>query len=463
MRRLWSATLLVPLFACGAPPHSSLSPSATASGTSASGDASAVPVVFLEDDYARAEKTAKEQGKLVFVDVWAPWCHTCLAMKHGVLDSPEVGRHAKPFVFVSLDSDKDENVEFLARVPLKVWPTFFVVDPTSKSVVAMYGGSMSVAELDAFLEGAVSAHAGTGAEAELSKMLASAHDAFAAKDYAGAARLYDTASKKPWSRRNEALIGAMRALSAAHDTPGCGAFGVAHLTDVTGSSSQADFVDALRSCAESSTDIDAKRHIEDVTLDRLRALAASFPEGASIDDHADLLAMLADAESAAGHASAAREAHEKRIAILEAAAHKAGSPEAARVFDYERMGSYLALGRGDDAVKLFEGRVKDFPDSYEAWARLASTLHTLGRDKDALPAVDKAVILAYGPRRLRYMGLRADIQAGLGNFDGAVMTLEEELRRAKELPPGQYDETRVKEAENALDKARQARDTTRGH
>jgi tetratricopeptide (TPR) repeat protein len=460
MRRLICAVLFAPLFACSAAPRSSSEPSATP--TSAHTEGPAAPVTFIEDDYARAEKTAKEQGKLVFVDVWAPWCHTCLSMKHGVLDSPEVGRHAKPFVFVSLDGDKDENVEFLARVPLKAWPTFFVLDPTSKSVVAMYGGSLSVAELGAFLDGAASAHAGTGAEAELAKTLVSAHDAFAAKDYAGAARLYDAASKKPWSRRNEALIGAMRALSTAHDTPGCGAFGIAHLSDVTGASSQADFVDALRGCAESSTDIDAKKHIEDVTLERLRALAASFPEGASVDDRADLLAMLADAETSAGHASAARGAHEKRIAILEEAAQKAGSPEGARVFDYERMGSYLALGRGDEAVKLFEGRVKDFPDSYEAWARLASTLHTLGRDKDALPAVDKAVTLAYGPRRLRYMGLRADIQAGLGNLDGAVMTLEEELRRAKELPPGQYDEARVKEAENALDKAKQARDTTRG-
>ena len=417
--------------------------------------------MFLEDDYGRAEATAKTAGKLLFVDVWAPWCHTCLAMKHGVLDAPIVAAHGSGFVFASLDGDKDENAEFLGRYPIKVWPTLFAIDPVSRSVVAMYGGSLSAPELAAFLDEANAARKASGADSDLAKALGAAHAAFASKDFAGAAKLYATAAARPWARRNEALIGAMRALTSAHDFPGCGSFGLAHLGDVTGSSSPPDFVDDLRTCAEQSTDIDLKKRIEDITLERLRGLGAHPPEGASIDDRADLLAMLADAEADAGNKGAARTAEEQRLAILEDAAAKAGSPEAARVFDYERMGTYLALGRGDDAVKLFEGRVRDFPDSYEAWARLASTLHAISRDKEALPALEKAITLAYGPRKLRYLGLRAEIQSALGDLDGAVASLEEEVRGAKALPPGQLDEARTKDAEARLARATEARSATK--
>ena len=442
--------------ACASPPP--VSPALSASTVAV---APASPIVFLEDDYASAETKAKTEGKLVFVDVWAPWCHTCLSMKHGVLDSPVVASHGSGFVFASLDGDKDENAEFLARYPVKVWPTLFAIDPVTRDAVAMYGGSLSATELAGFLDQAQAAHSSSGPDPDLAKALAAAHAAFSSKNLAEAERLYTAAAARPWARRNEALIGAMRAFSAAKDFPACGAFGLAHLRDVSGTSSPADFVDDLRTCAQQSTDLDLKERIESLTLERLRALADQAHEGASVDDRADLLDMLADAEAKAGNKTRARAAEELRVSILEEAATKAGSPEGSRVFDYERMGAYLALGRGEDAVKLFEGRVHDFPDSYEAWARLASTLHAVGRDKDALAAVEKAVTLAYGPRKLRYLGLRAEIQRGLGDLDGAVASLEEEVRGAKALPTGQRDDARIEDAEGRLARAKEARAATK--
>ncbi len=448
-RHLFMAAAL--LVACSAtPPSSQPSASLSTDPPVATG-----PLVFLEDDVTRAETQAKTDGKLLFVDVWAPWCHTCLAMKHGVFDAPDVAAHGGGFVFASLDGDKDENAAFLGRYPIRVWPTLFVIDPVTRNVVAMYGGSLSVPELAAFLDNARDAHRGKGADADLQRALEAAHAAFAAKDYTTAEKRYEDAAARPWARRSEALIGAMRAFESAKNFPGCGAFGVAHLADVTGASSQADFVDDLRTCAEQSTDIDAKKRILDMTLTRLRTLADHMPDTASVDDRADLLAMLAEAEGTGS--PGAHAAQERRAALLDGAAAKAGSPDDARVFDYERMGAYLALGRGDDAVKLFEGRVRDFPDSYEAWARLASTLHAVGRDKDAVPAVEKAIALAYGPRKLRYLGLRAEIANSLGDFDAAVAALEDELKGAKALPPGQFDDDRVKDAEGQLAKAKEAR------
>ncbi|MFO0616011.1 MAG: thioredoxin family protein [Polyangiaceae bacterium] len=459
-----SCALAVALLGCSEPPRGPAVPagsSAPAPTTSAS--AAAPPrgplgvATFVEDDYARAEAQAKAEGKLLFVDVWAPWCHTCLAMKHGVFDAPALGAHAASFVFASLDGDREENAAFVAAHPLRVWPTFFVVDPTSRGIVALYGGSLSLDELERFLDDAWVAHAGVGGPfADEAKAIAEAHEAFAGKKYERAAELYTTASASEWPRRTEALLGAMYSMQSAKAFARCGSFGVQHLGDVRGASSQADFIAILRGCAEKATDIDARKSILSTTLERLRALAAHFPEGASVDDQADLLDMLADAEHDAGDDAAARRTHEARLALLEGAAKSAGSSEAARVFDYARMGSLLALDRGAEAETLFLGRVKEFPDSYEAWARLASTQHTLGKDKPALGSIDRAIELSYGPRKLRYMVLKAEIQTALGDLSGARATVEAEIAAHAGLPAGQFDQAKLDDAKARLQHAIEA-------
>lgn len=447
------------LGACGEPSATPLTPTGSVSASSAASASAPTPTpprgspgvaVFVEDDYAKAEAQAKTEGKLLFVDVWAPWCHTCLAMQNGVFDAPALGAHGAGYVFASLDGDREENAAFVGAHPLRVWPTFFVVDPTTRGIVALYGGSLSLAELEKFLDEAWVTHAGGGAFASEASALADGHAAFAKKDYAAAADKYVAAAKPEWPRRTEALLGAMYALSSAKAFAKCGTFGVEHLADVRGASSQADFVAILRGCAEKSTDIDAKKAILEATLARLRALAANPPEGASVDDQADLLDMLAEAEAAAGNKDAAKKTHERRLALLEGAAKAAGSSEAARVFDYARMGSLFALDRGKDAEALFLGRVKEFPDSYEAWARLASSQHNLGKDKDALASIEKAIALSYGPRRLRYMVVKAEIQAALGDLAGARATVEQEVAAHEKLPPGQFDQARLEDAKARL-------------
>lgn len=452
---------------CGEPRAVAASPSAVTSDAPAPSPASAPTVAprgprgvatFIEDDYARAEAQALAEGKLLFVDVWAPWCHTCLAMQNGVFDAPELGALGKSFVFASLDGDREENAAFVGAHPLRVWPTFFVLDPATKAIVALYGGSLSLHELERFLDGAYEARSGVaaGVNGPESKALAEAHAAFAAKDYALAAERYTAAAATSWSRRTEALLGGMYALSSGKQFPQCGAFGTKHLEDVKGASSEADFVAILRGCAEKSTDLGARKAIFELTLARLRALADAPPVGSSVDDRADLLDMLADAELAANDKASARKTHERRLALLEGAAKSAGSPEAARVFDYARMGSLFALDRGAEAEALFLGRVQEFPDSYEAWARLASSQHNLGKDKEALASADKAIGFAYGPRRLRYMVLKAEIQSALGDLAGARATIEAEVAGQEKLPKGQYDAARVEEAKARLQVALEA-------
>ena len=67
MRIPASCLLLLGLVAC------------TAANTNAPADAAHAgsPLPFIEDDYSRALAEAKAKGLPLFVDVWAPCCHTC--------------------------------------------------------------------------------------------------------------------------------------------------------------------------------------------------------------------------------------------------------------------------------------------------------------------------------------------------------------------------------------------------
>ena len=74
-------------------------------------------LIFVEDDFEAARNRAKTEGKLLFVDGWAPWCHTCLSMQREVLTRAELRPMQDHYVFAALDTDRDENAEFTGRFP----------------------------------------------------------------------------------------------------------------------------------------------------------------------------------------------------------------------------------------------------------------------------------------------------------------------------------------------------------
>jgi glycine/D-amino acid oxidase-like deaminating enzyme len=61
-------------------------------------------VTILEDDYAAALGKAKARGVLLFVDGWAPWCHSCVFFREHVLPNASLGDLADRYVFASIDT-----------------------------------------------------------------------------------------------------------------------------------------------------------------------------------------------------------------------------------------------------------------------------------------------------------------------------------------------------------------------
>ena len=405
----------------------------------------------MHDDVDAAFARAKDSGKVVFVDGWAPWCHTCLSMQRDVLQDPALRSYEDRVVFAAVDTDKPAAAPFVARFPLKVWPTFFVIDPANDQVLALHGGSLSWPELRAFLDEALLSRDPARAADPQVKALLAGHQASTKKEHAAAAGFYVDAAGLPGSRSAEATIAAMRSYAAGNDDAGCITFGLRSLNTLQTSSSSSDLVAYLLSCAGHLKDGDPhKAPALTAARARLEQLTTTTPAGASVDDRADTLALLADAAKDQGDLAAHAAAHVKRLALLEADANSHADVDDARVHDYARMNSYLALGRGDDAVNLLRKRTQQLPDSYEAWARLASALHQLKRHDEARPAAQRAIELSYGPRRLRYRTLLADIEQARTDPAGERAAVQALVDDAASLPPGQRDDAAVDAARQRL-------------
>lgn len=395
----------------------------------------------MNDDLPAALARARREKKLVFVDAWAPWCHTCLSMKHFVLDEPSLTRFESDIVFVAIDTDREQNAAFVERYAIDVWPTLYVLEPSKGEVVGYWPGAASLRELEHFLEDAVALHAMSASAGGLRPGSADAHllDArrhMSAERHRQAATSYEAAVKAApaeWKRRSEALFGWLKALHHSGQAKPCVNVGEKYAREVQGAALPADFARYWFSCAKGIKVPAAQSAVRKAALARMTELVESPPPDASYDDRADALEILADALETLGRKPEVRTVHEKRAALLERAAREAPSPQAAATYDYARAVTYRALGQPEKAVEMLQARVRELPDSYEPAARLASVLYAMRRNQEALEAVDKALTHAYGPRRLRYLELKANIQRALGDRAGQIATLEQEVAGWKEL------------------------------
>jgi tetratricopeptide (TPR) repeat protein len=413
---------------------------------------------FVEDDLAGATARARKEGKALFVDVWAPWCHTCLSMKRYVLTDPSLLPLAEKAVFVSLDSDRPSSAAFLERHAVKVWPTFYVLDPTADRVVGYWPGGASVGEIRALVDEAVrQARHAEGETSVASAHFAAAREAQAAGDVKRAAAEYQDAlrhASNEWPDRSATLLGLIQSLYGAKAWYPCVEIGMGYgPRDVHGAALPTDFAFYLLQCAAHIPDGVYQSQARASANTQLRNLVDHPPPDASTDDRADTLDNLAEGLTAAGDLEGAKKAQEARLALLEQAAREAPTPELASTYDYGRATAYAALGRGDEAVRMLEERRRQFPDSYEPVARLADVLTKLGRPREALAAADRAIALAYGPRRLRYVKLRAELLGKLGDPAGELAALRDEVAGYEGLAPGQQNPEKLADARRRLDEA----------
>ncbi|MCZ2472013.1 DUF255 domain-containing protein [Aquirufa ecclesiirivi] len=88
-------------------------------------------------NFNTAVATAKQQNKLLFMEVYAPDCHICNAFK-GTFAQPQVGAlYNAKFVNFQLDIRNPENQKLLKKLKITInaTPTFIFMDPTSLQIV----------------------------------------------------------------------------------------------------------------------------------------------------------------------------------------------------------------------------------------------------------------------------------------------------------------------------------------
>lgn len=365
----------------------------------------------IADDVPAALVRARRENKpAVVVDVWAPWCHTCLSMKHFVLPDPALNAVFERAVFATVDSDREANAPFMERYAVHAWPTFFVLDAKTGKLLGMWEGAASVEELRDTVTYAIDSVDAT--PGSLLALMMSGQQALARADDVQASRHYRAALRRggsAWARRSEALFGWIRAEQRQGHVGKCAQIGVEHVDEVVGAAVPTDFVWVMMSCGEVVRDKVLARRTFAAARARLKRHVRRPPASASVDDRSDALSLYASVLRRDGNREAARRVRREQLALLEEAAAGAPTPAMAATFDYARLGAYLALGQGKRAVKMLRRRVEQLPGSYEPRARLAQALRSLGRTEAALAAIDGAVQLAYGPRRIRYLDMRADL------------------------------------------------------
>lgn len=381
-------------------------------------------------------------------------------MREFVFPDPSLTSRAGQFVWLAINIEDEKNAPFLVKFPGEAVPTFAVLDPANESVAVRQVGSMTVAQLHAFLDTARIAVAGSGGSGrQADESLRAADQHYGARRYAEAAAAYRLALGQapadwaPYGRAVEALLFSYQQ-TEAHDRcvelarsalPRLGVTPSGLIAAVAGLDCALGLKDDApdKAAQVAALEAEARRIVADPKL----AVAADDVSGAYI--------TLLDARRKAKDEAGARRTNEEWIAYLEGAAARAQTPGQRTVYDSHRVSAYLELGQPQRAIPMLEASEKDFPDDYNPPARLAAAYQAMKEWDKAVAAADRALARIYGPRKLRVLEIKADALKGKGDVVGARRTIEEAVAFAEALPAGQRSDARVAGLRKKLDSLRE--------
>ena len=411
-----------------------LAPALGASAPAPKAAASVLP--WIDDDYARALSEAKRKKIPIFAELWAPWCHTCRSMQAFVFTDKALSRNAKEFIWLSIDTEKAQNAPFVKKYPLRAWPSFYVIDPSTETVALRWVGGATVAQLRKFFHDGSRA-AGGARDAALGK----ADALYAEGEYEKAAAAYAEAlAKLPpgspgYTRAVEARLYSLS--DHAQPTPSawrlrgprCRRWRIGVGRDL----SRARAWTAPRAAADRAR---AGRDDRLLREREVRAVLADPSLKLAADDRSALYGSLQSALDEGGDKAGAQKVADEWVAYLDGEAARAKTATQLTALDPNRLNAFQAAGQPEKAIPMLEASEKAFPEDYNPPARLALVYLWLKQYDTALAASDRALARVYGPRKLRVLAVRADIYKGMGNAAAARKTVEESLEYAEALPAG---------------------------
>lgn len=403
---------------------------------------------WIHDNYPEAREKALAAGKPMVVDLWAPWCHTCLSMQQTVLADPALADVADQFVWLAMDTDRPANFAAVESLRPGAWPTFYVVDPAGPQVLARHVGSASPAEWRAFLAAGKAADGGSQALRTAERAAAAGRDEDALKAYAAA----EAALPADHARLDSARLGRLSLSWKLKRYDECALLGLLGLRQIGATSAlAADFTWYAHDCAAQGTDPKVAtrlRHDALAPKSPLRRLLAD-PKGLTVDDHSDALRILREVQDADGQKDEARKTAESQLDLL-LKAHAAADERGRMTFGYPLAEVAGYLGRGAEIVPLLEANTKALPAEYDPPYRLAGVLLKLGRLDEALAAAKQAEGRVYGGRKARALALIAQVHGAKKDAAAEKAAWQAVLDWMDKLPESQRNPGLAAQAKEAL-------------
>ncbi len=409
---------------------------------------------WLHDDYARAVALARQRKVPIFVDIWAPWCHTCRSMWAYVLNDPSLARHEREFVFLSVDSEKPANAAFRKKYVTDALPSFYVIDPVGERITVRWVGGMTIGQLHALLDDAA---AGGSAPRAIVRAVAQADSLYGLGEYGAAAKSFSEVLSQAgddWSGRPRAVESSLYALSRSGGEAAGAQLALQSLPRLGRTPSALNVAAIGLACARELPASDAARAGSIATLEAAtRALVRDTSFAAAADDRSGAWIELLSTRQDANDSLGARADGESWARFLEAEAARAATAEQRAVFDAHRLSAYLELGEPERAVDMLLRTQRDFPTDYNPFQRLATAYKAMGRWQDALAQSDLAMSrIGYGPRKMLLFTTRADIYAGLHDRAAERRTLVEAIAFGESIPESQRPGRMIESLRKRLEK-----------
>jgi len=374
-------------------------------------------------------------------------------MKAFVFTDRALTRRTGQFVWLAIDTEKAVNAPFLTKFPVQVWPSFYVLDPTTETVALRWVGGATVPQLQKILDDGQAAVGSRGRG--LDETLARADKLYGQQKNGEAAEAYRealTQAPPEWPGYARTVESLLFALQASHQREPCAKTAREAFAKLARTSSAANVAASGLDCALElpAENRERKDLVAALEADALDVLAEKDVPMAA-DDRSSVYISLLDAREDAKDAVGKKREASEWASFLETEAAKAKTSEERAVFDSHRLSAYLVLEQPERAIPMLEASERDLPDDYNPPARLAAAYKAMKRYDDALAASDRALAKAYGPRRVLILQTRADIYAAKGVAAAARRTLKDALRAAEALPPGQRSEGSIAAIQKKLD------------
>ncbi|HSS45229.1 MAG TPA: tetratricopeptide repeat protein [Thermoanaerobaculia bacterium] len=366
-------------------------------------------------------------------------------MKAFVFTDKALARRTGQFVWLAIDTEKALNASFLAKFPVQVWPSFYVLDPASETVALRWVGGATVPQLQKILDDGQAAVRGRGRGFD--EALARADKLYGQDRNAEAAQAYREAlAKAPrgWPRYARTVESLLFALQAGHEKEACAKTAREAFERLRKTSSAANVASSGLDCALAlPVENPERKELVAALEEDARQVLAQMDVPVAADDRSSVFISLLDTRENAKDEEGRKNVASQWASFLEGEAAKAKTPEGRAVFDSHRLSAYLALQQPERAIPMLEASERDLPDDYNPSARLAAAYKAMKRYDEALAASDRAIAKAYGPRKLLILQTRADIYTARGDAAAARRTLEQALETAESFPPGQRSETTI--------------------